>query len=524
MSFSSLSKAVSGLMANQLALNTTAHNLSNVNTPGYVRQQVLMKDGSYRNIGNSGTSPMSVGMGTDVQSIRQVRDIFLDKAYRQENSRLGFYDSQSNAIDEVETILGELEGKSFSDILNNFWKSINELKKFPDRLETRGSFVKSAGVFVDRANLVMEQLTSYQENLNTKIETTVNRINTIGDQIHNLNSLIVKNELNGAHANDYRDQRNALLDELSGMVDVSYSEDKNGSVQVKIEGTSFVTQSGVEKIGLRAAAPFSTFTEPYWEDLDAPLFNLNTTIDGEHDNDKGTLKGMLLARGTRKASYLDMKDEDTYAKVKPSAIMRAQAQFDNLIHRVVTLVNDELAPRVGDKPYGLNGSQGIELFKRKTMDRYDSDEDPNNEYTLYSAGNLEINPDVLADYNKICLSKQNGVNGDNTIVTKIINEWDKPFASIEPGSEAKYKVRDYYNSFTSDIGNMGKMSDNQRDNQIRMAVQIDNQRNSLMGVSSDEELSNMMKYQHAYNASARVITVVDEMIKQIVTSLGLVGR
>lgn len=109
-SISSLSRMVSALTANEQALNTTAHNLTNVNTPGYVRQQVLMNESRYIHIGESGTSTMSVGMGSSVNSIRQVRDIFLDQSYREESGRQGFYGAKSKAIDEIETILGETEG------------------------------------------------------------------------------------------------------------------------------------------------------------------------------------------------------------------------------------------------------------------------------------------------------------------------------------------------------------------------------------------------------------------------------
>lgn len=539
MSISSLSKVVSGLMANEIALNTTAHNLANANTPGYVRQQVLMKESYYTNIGHSGTSAMSLGMGTDIQVIRQVRDIFLDKAYREENGRLGFYDSQASAVEEVEIILGEIEGESFSKILDNLWISINELAKHPDGLETRGSFVQSAVMFVDRANLIMEQLSEYQDNLNTKIETSVSRINTIGKEIYKLNDVIVKQELSGGNANDYRDRRNSLLDELSSLVNISYREDKYGNVLVQAENVPFVTLSGATEIGLREAVPFSNLKEPYWVSLDTPLFNLDTTIAPEYNNDKGTLKGLLLARGTKQANYTDMANAATYeTEIKPSIIMNAQAQFDNLIHGIVTMINDILSPSnppvppstvptldAANAPYGLDGSQGIELFKRISMDRYsDTVEDPANEYSLYSAGNLEINPEILSDYDKLCLSKVLGEKGDNQIVADIIRKWDEPFSPLEPSGAAVMNFRDYYNSYVSEIGNVGSVANNQRTNQNLMATQIDNQRSSLTGVSSDEELSNMMKYQHAYNASARVVTVVDQMIEQIVTSLGIVGR
>lgn len=98
------------------------------------------------------------------------------------------------------------------------------------------------------------------------------------------------------------------------------------------------------------------------------------------------------------------------------------------------------------------------------------------------------------------------------------------FSVLEPGTSSIHNFMDYYNSFISNVGNMGNSINNQMENQDILTTQIDNQRSQLMGVSTDEELGNMMKYQHAYNASARVVTVLDQMIGRIIDQTGLVGR
>lgn len=542
MSMGSLSRAVSGLMANQAGLNTTAHNLANVNTPGYVRQQVLMNDSPYAKVGANATTGFQVGFGTDVNKIRQVRDQFLDLAYRAENGRLGFYGAETNTIREIENIFGEMEGEAFSKAINNLLTSVNELAKHPDGLETRGTFIQNAVLFVEKSNLIAEQLVTYQNNMNTKVAEKVDRINQIGKEIYALNEVISGTENSGASANDYRDQRNALLDELSNLVNTSYKEDLEGNVLVKVENVSFVTKSNVNEMGLIEAENKSNLKDPFWPHLSNAtvtykVFDVTEKIGPQLNNDKGELKGIVLNRGARKANYLDLDDPVHYERnIKKSSIMTVQAQFDKLVHGIVTKINDIVAPHSGgvldtkNAPFGTDGSQGFEIFSRKHMDRFTSlppasgphtynPEDPNNDISLYSIGNLKINEDVLNNYNHLCLSAKNGEHGDSSVVQKIIDEFDKPFSELAPGSSGTLKFFQFYNGMISDLGSRGNSAIKNENNQKAMVSQIDNQRLQVTGVSSDEELNNMMRYQHAYNASARVVSTIDKMIERVIDQL-----
>jgi len=538
-SISSLSRMISALKASEQGLNTTAHNLTNVNTKGYTRQQVLMKESNYSHIGRSETGTLSIGFGTDVQTIRQVRDYFLDHSYREESGRQGFYASKAEASNEIQTILGEIEGESFSKTLDNLWASLNELEKHPDGLETRGLFIQNAVIFAEKANLIMEQLNTYQEDMNKDVFTAVSRINKLGKEINRLNDVISMAEVSGGNANDYRDQRNVHLDELSKLVKVSYREDKDGNMMVNVENVPFVLKGGWREMNTMQAEPFSTLVVPGWPHLDEPVFNFDNPVGPSYDNDIGELKGMVMARGSRHADYRDLQSTTIYEnKVKDSIIMTAQAQFDNLVHGIVTMINDVVAPNTGippqldtaTAPFGLNGQQGVEIFSRRYMERYDSttgnynEEDFTNHYSLYSAGNLVINSDVLKDYDILGFSAHEGDDGDGSVISTLLTKWKEPFGVLEPGATGTMNIREYYTGFIGNVGNRGFTAKNQADNQKLMALQIDNQRTMLSGVSSDEELGNMMKYQHAYNAAARVITVVDKMIEQVVSSLGLVGR
>ncbi len=573
-SLSSMGTAVSALMANRAGLNTTAHNLTNVNTKGYVRQQQLMNDANYSVVGHSGTSYMSIGLGTDVDVIRQVRDIFLDKSFRVESGRNNFYAAAANAMEEVETILGEIQGETYNEVINDFWVSLNELSKHPEGLETRAAFVQSASKFTRRSNLIMENLREYQKNIDTDIRKKVKRINEIGQEITKLNVKISKNEVSGAHANDYRDTRNILLDELGGLIKINYRELADGTVTVTAENTQFVLRDSYYKMTTINSDERGNLIQPYWPHLKQNVFDEKADVSKNSTNDIGGLKGLVIVRGNRRTNYTDMKDETSFKDIKHSAMMVAMATFDKFVHGVATLVNDRLAPTqemdidlpadppthpapytktvrvlADDAPFGLNGTQGTELFKRKYIKegRFKTvtdtggndhivliEEDKNDGNTLYNAGNLEINPEILEDYSKIPLSKQKGFDGDSSITQKIINAWNgfdmegDPDPSVKmplkPGLSTRLNIRDFYTAFVGDIGAKGRLAGDEVKNQTLMTKQIDNQRDQLMGVSSDEELGNMLKYQHAYNAASRLISILDSMIDKVVNNLGVVGR
>ena len=561
-SLGSIYLGVSGLNSSQNALNTTAHNLANVDTKGYARQQVLLRDFGYVNWGENHISTFQKGLGVDFQTVRQVRDVFLDKAYRQEVGREAFYDAGYQAIAEVEDLFGELEGVAFQDTIHDLWRSLQTLANEPNNIETRASFVQSAVTFIERAENISYQIKDYQVNLNIQIKDTVNRINSIGDEIKDLNHKIRAYESNGVeNANDLRDQRNVLLDELGKLVSITYREDHNGVVTVNVEGVSFVSEDMVSHMDVKKANPGTDMLVPVWPShKNAEVFNFDRIPSSEANTDIGSLKGLLLVRGDKEANYLDIPvrkspegedevaDAEYEAKVKEynlriesSAIMNIQAQFDQLIHGIATTINDILCPNtkladgtvVLDKdkaPVCIDGeTRGIELFKRKSMDRYTMSadgsyvfnaEDESNVHSLYTIGEIEINPLILQDYANLNLSSNDGTEDyDKDVIEQLLSKWQEPFATLSPNTLTYYNFSDYYNAFISDIANRGEKYYSISTNQATMVANIDNKRMEISAVSSDEELTNLIKFQHSYNAAARYVTVVDEMLEHIIKNL-----
>ena len=140
---------VSGLQSAQTALNTTTHNLANVYTPGYTRQLSFTADRTYNTIGQSATSAMQVGLGVSTVETSRVRDLLLDKSYRTENGRQGFYEAEYEVSLEIQTIIGETEGVRFQQTLEDLWSSINEMAKTPDSIVSRSELVMNSELFIE---------------------------------------------------------------------------------------------------------------------------------------------------------------------------------------------------------------------------------------------------------------------------------------------------------------------------------------------------------------------------------------
>ena len=360
----SLSTGVSGLKAAQTAVNTTAHNIANVNTKGYSRQDIINADKVYNKVGSSHISYSQVGLGSEVAAIKQSRNVFYDKAYRLQVGRQNFYEVQSEAVSEIENLMGEMNGVQFQNTVADVWNSVQELAKEPDSIVKRTAFISTANTFLLRAQDIYSQLESYQVNLNTQIQESVDRINQIGEKIKALNTEIARYEIGSENANDYRDQRNLLLDELGEYASISYYEDVDGKVLVNIEGTQFVSQDHVYKIHTEPLNETTRMLNVVWG-TGNPVFNLDQGFSSEKNTDIGKLKSLLMARGDAAGKYTDIpsKTDEKYNKngtfnqeaydqdvidynktVGSYIIMNNQASFDKLIHAVATAINDVLCP------------------------------------------------------------------------------------------------------------------------------------------------------------------------------------
>ena len=566
---SGLYVGTSGLQTSQNALNTTAHNLSNVETAGYTRQQVLQEDRFYTNFGNRKVAPLQTGLGVEYAKVRQVRDDFLDQSYRSEAGRSAFYDIKMEATNELETLLGEFDGVAFQDSLSNLWTVVQELEKDPSSAVIQGSLVATASQFIDRAQAVYDGLTSYQDNLNAQVKDQVKKINDLGNTIYELNIKIQQEEVgNVSEANDLRDQRNQALDELAGLAKISYSTNADGGVEVMIEGYSFVARDRVFNINLAQDSQTGFYT-PVWDEptedgtYKHPVYKFETEdkINSERNSDIGQLKSLILARGDRRANYTDLEN-DAYKKglypdpadptntkegvaTETSIVMEVQAELDNLVHSIVTEINNILTEEKSKiDAHSKDPSNPVpeyssyddcprdwELFQRLGTQRYEDDgsgtykyvaentDNPHGDITkMFTLGNIKINPDLLQEPTLLSF-----VNKDKTVMhdkaEALTDAFSNTFGSLNPNYKQDLNYADYYSSMVGRIATQGSVYDSISRAQQAVVLQVDEARQSIAGVSSNEELSNMIKFQNAFNASSRYINALNSMLEDLLNKL-----
>lgn len=597
-----LSVGVTGLQTNQFALNTTAHNLMNTQTSGYSRQQVMLTDRAYNNLNADSIRINQAGMGVITSKVKQVRDNFADAAYRTESGRMGYYKAQYETVAEVESYYGELEGKTFNDTMNSLWLSLQELQKESNSIVTRSSFISTSQSFLDRVQEIRTSLISYQRNLNVEINSQVSRINDLATKILDLNNNILTAEAgNIENANDYRDARNLAVDELSGLVNTEIVNNVDGTVEIYIEGRCLVTRGRTYELeavkvsdnenyknNYDFTSDSTDFFMPVWKDDQMALFNINKIPSAETNSDIGSLKGMLMSRGYFVSNYTDIpvkpakplaedfasdaeyqaamvqfetdlnqyvKEVDYYNKyVEPYTVTNLMAQFDVLVHELVTGINDILCPNkevtlqdgskikiLDEENAGIgmgdgNEYAGTELFVRKDTPRYTeqtvtfqdgtihnvkvyNEEDPNDYYSLYSSGNLKINGELLKNPSLLPLSRESGAEAQE-VADAMLDLWNSKIATVSPNSQVECNFMDYYAGMIEDLSDRGYTYNAMAQTQQESVTSIDNLRQQVVGVSSDEELSNMIKFQHAYNASSRYINTVSEMIEHLILKLG----
>ena len=540
----------SGLQTSQNALNTTSHNMANLDTEGYTRQQISQGTKAYQTLEkrNNCIAWKQIGTGVEYNNCKQVRDFFLDKAYRKEAGRFEYYDVSKKALEEIEDQLQEMNGTEFSESLNNLWTSVQELAKDPTSAVTQSALVTRANEFLTKAKSVYDGFVSYQDNLDASVSDIVNNINDIGDKIRALNEEIVDIESGRVEkANDLRDTRNTLLDKLGQYGKIDYSEDIFGNVTVLFEGSSFITTDHVNHMGIDVKLESSVgYATPYWEyaavkEYDREGKEVVTSIEGAHifdltqpvstatDTDIGKLKAVLLARGDHHASYHDIVESTDYYKsnISQSVIMNVEAEFDQLIHNVMTAINKvmedaESNPATMDNSLGRASDYTMFIVSNEDDTlayKIDGKHPAGSIKTGFTIENAQVNPILLTDPTTFTYRTVEG-NEDTATVKALKEAFIKSDYTLNPNVYTRNDLLSYYNSLISQIANTGDKLKSVADAQEQTVSSISSAREQIIGVSSDEELEYMIQFQNAYNASSRYINVVSEMLEHLVSTLG----
>ncbi|MCL2499864.1 MAG: hypothetical protein FWE90_05955 [Defluviitaleaceae bacterium] len=317
MGFSGLSIATSGLRNAHANLGVTGHNMANAEIRGFSRQRIVQKESFVwdRGVALNGDR-MIVGMGVDRNAVQQLRNEFLDFTYRTQVGRLGFYSTLAAAGREIENMLGELHGAyNFQGVVNEMWFAIQELSRHPDGFATRQQLLATATSFINKAREVYLGLVEEQHNLNHQVIQTVNDINTLVGEVNRLNDLIRRSEMAGDNANDFRDQRNLILDQLAELIPIDVRVDSQGNYNILTQGHELLNGGNQSLIGLRFASAEFNFvipvlgTEGQTIGADTPPdqfinFMHLRPMDNANGNDFGKLNALLLARGMAPANYM----------------------------------------------------------------------------------------------------------------------------------------------------------------------------------------------------------------------------
>lgn len=529
--FFGLTIGTSGLNAASIGLNTTAHNIANRQTEGYSRQQVNATAADalrvYASYGMQGS-------GVAVKNIAQVRDSYYDYKYWSNNGTKGEYESKTYYTEQIEDVFyDEMTEAGFTVYYNNFCNALDALSADASQVSKRNQAIQMGQTLAEYYNNIAENLEVYQEEANTQIKITVDRINAIAENIASLNSQINTLELNGGTANDLRDQRNLLVDELSGLVGVKVKEvtSPTGSISYTVQinnqnlvyGTKFnalkvVAKESDEK---RHETDVTGMYDIRWEN--DMYFNLY------HDDLSGALRG-----------YVDIRDGDnlvtpTYPKdgsgkaIDYKGIPYYMAETNEFLSQYVKEFN---TIHMSGEDLKGNKTEFVPFFSIKGMSVDDM-----KEKIAEDAGKAvaDVTSQELIDYiSKHVTAKNICVNtdliNDNTMMATggtVKDGIETPDVISQLNDLRQQKIfkggtpEDVMQSLVSVSSIDAQAAKSMYNSHSSISEAIVNQRLSVMGVDSDEEAMSLSQYQHAFELSSKVITVMNEILNKLINETGV---
>lgn len=542
-SFHGLETARRALSIQRSALHTTAHNIANASTPGYSRQRVSLKTSEpYPGAGlNRPHIPGQIGTGVEAGTVERIRESYLDIQFRMEHTKLGYYESLSAALAKMEDIMNEPSDSGLQTVMNQFWNALQDLANHPENLGARQVAASRGEMVADTFNYYYNSLERIKRDLGSEIDVTVKRINDIIKQIHDINMQIAKVEPHGLSPNDLYDERDLLVDELSKYVNVRVNAiipeqyglpvtSAVGLYEIEIirsDGSSYGDGAKLLSVdGGNGSMTVQTLIVTGDNDEDAPLEgNVRTIRVGEFAIEdlgfSGELAGLIESYG-----YVSGQAEDGRDIVE-GYFPEMMEKLNKLAFAFVSEFN-----YIHSQGYDLNGESGEAFFELGEEASYEYNPD------LPYAQLIRMNYDIIQDPAKIAAASESEDSaGDNTNAFRLANIKAKDFRDyefIKPGEEGGAggtlpgdmtgSFDYYYAAMIGDLGVDAQSAVRNRDNDRVLVDSVEFNRQSVSGVSLDEEMTNMIMFQHAYNASARMITVIDEMLDRIINGMGITGR
>lgn len=475
---SGVNLSLNALLAHAQAIEIIEHNVANANTEGYHRQEAVLRTttpstlyGMDRGIG-AGVR----GTGVEVAQIKRFSLSFFDARYRTVSSEAKEWSVQSEVLQQLEATLAETSSDGLINKMDEFWNSWQILSNDPSNTSLRAKLLDDSQALVNGFNRRAEQMRTIRSDQDLMLKARVGEINSAANRIAELNQEISRVFSIGEQPNDMMDERDMLLDRLSELAGATSSVQANGQVIVSIGGHMLVT--GNESLQLETVV--DTITR---------LSNIQWESGASFNPSHGEVAGLLTARD--------------------SIIPQQQQALDDLAVELASQIN-----AVFSTGYGLDGTTGLNFFTNESAGSpslYSNDQPT-------SASDLRLNPGLTV--NNLAAAATNppgGAPGDGDLALEIANIRN---SKVMSGAT----LNEFYNGQITQLGLDVQRAQINAHNQGLVVNAMSTQRESVTGVNLDEEAANLAKFQRAYQAAARVMTVYDEMLERVINGLGLVGR
>lgn len=516
--FHALEVAKRGLYAQQTAINTTGHNIANANTPGFSRQRVEFTAAKPMEMPamNRSVAPGQLGTGVNFASIKRIRESFLDMQFRNEANSYGHWQVQHDTLSKIEQIFNEPSSNGLRSVIDQFWNSWQDLSREPENMTSRAVVKERAIAMLDAFQHADTKLKELEQDLDNAIDVKVKQANGLMEQIANLNQSIRRIEGQGQNANDLRDQRDHLTDQLAQLVKIEVQEDPQsrmytitmaGRDENLVDGINF---NALDLTDADDYAALSNFDVNRGEI--AGLFKSKDKIVNDYQAHldtmfRGLIEGEVSVHIPQGSVIMDPVTGEPRTITEPGGETVTVNGINGLHQLGWTLNNDE------------NGqaAAGQEFFVR-----INPDED--------GIQNYRLNPDINNNLANIAASLRiddNGqvFRGNGQLALSLGQLRDNVFSfTSDTVANRNTSFDEYYRSVIGELGVQAQEANRQTNNQFSIMQSVENRRESVSGVSLDEEMTNLIKFQHAYNASARMTTTVDQMLDTIINRMGIVGR
>lgn len=448
------------LANSQTSLQTVAHNIANKSTEGYSRQRVEVLTNEPVSEGK-----LQIGMGARAALVTRVNNPWLEKQMQREGMTMGYEDARADSLGRVEQIYNEQSNKGLNQYIGDFFNSFREFSSNPESQVSRTMVRESAMGLVKDFGRVSAQLHEVQTDLDGQLSTSVAEVNQLTREISSLNERIQSVEIQGVPANDERDRRDVALKKLGEKININWGESKDGIVTVTAGNTALLV-SGTTQNDLKVM-PAGTGGR-----LDVFFMGSSNPVNITEQITGGRMGGAIEVRDHIIEGLLD--------------------NVDHLAYTLATEVN-----KAHIEGFDKNGKPGVLFFDM-----------PNQEFG--AASEIRLNATIANDVSKIAAASRPGATGDNSVANIISSLQYKLI--MKDGSST---IEDYYNSQVGQLGAVVQRAVKSQESQKNVVSQLTNIRESLSGVSLDEETTKMMEFQKLYEASARLIKIADEMLDTV---------